>query len=219
MSNMYNSAESSREIQPHSFVKVSESQETKEFSTTASTTISSSLFQIYLEISTGFCFSFCSLFSYVTPPSIKRASQRSPKLIFIIMGGFWGNNYQEMEALRLRLHWSPPSHSEPSFNSGWAPIPQNTVGVWDKAVSAAVQSDDWNIPGWKSVSDAAAAWEFLVNHLQLFLHTGWVVSTSLPGYNYCCVSYDLELSSSSSPLRLMINWSVGCYSGSARQCL
>lgn len=89
MSNMYNCAESSREIPSHSFVKVSESQETKEFSTTASTTISSSLFQIYLEISTGFYFSFCSLFSYVTPPAIKRASQHSPKSIFIIMGGFW----------------------------------------------------------------------------------------------------------------------------------
>lgn len=89
MWNMYNSAESSREIQPHSFVKVSESQETKEFSTTASTTISSSLFQIYLEFSTGFYFSFCSLFGYVTPPAIKHASPQSPQLIFIIMGGFW----------------------------------------------------------------------------------------------------------------------------------
>lgn len=86
---MYNSAESSREIHPHSFVKVSESQETKEFSTTASTTISSSLFQIYLEVSAGFYFSFCSLFSYVTPTAIKRASQRSPELNFITMGGFW----------------------------------------------------------------------------------------------------------------------------------
>lgn len=75
-----------------------------------------------------------------------------------------------MEAFNLRLHWSPPLHCEPSFNSGGAPIPQNAVGVWDKAVSAAVQSDDWNIPGWKSVSGAAAPWEFLVNHLQLPSH-------------------------------------------------
>lgn len=43
------------------------------------------------------------------------------------------------------------------------------------------------------VAGAAAACEFLVNHLQLFLRTGWVVSTSLPGYNYCCVSSDFEL--------------------------
>lgn len=85
----YNSGESSREIQPHSFVNVSESQETKEFSTIASTNISSSLFQIYLEISTGFYFSFCSLVSHVTPSTIKHASHCSPKLIFTIMGGFW----------------------------------------------------------------------------------------------------------------------------------
>ncbi len=32
-----------------------------------------------------------------------------------------------------------------------------------------------------SVTDATAACEFLVNQQQLFLHTGWVVSASLPG--------------------------------------
>lgn len=58
-----------------------------------------------------------------------------------------------------------------------------------------------------------------VNHLQRFLHTGWEVSVSLPGCNYCCVSYDLGSSSSSSPLRLMINRSFRCYLGSARQGL
>lgn len=58
-----------------------------------------------------------------------------------------------------------------------------------------------------------------VSHLQRFLHTGWEVSVSLPGYNYCCVSYDLGLSSSSSPLRLMIKQSFRCYSGSVHQCL
>lgn len=53
---------------------------------------------------------------------------------------------------------------------------------------------------------AAAACEFLVNHPQLFLRTGWVVSSSLPGYNYCCVWSDLECHSRSphSPLSLII---------------
>lgn len=44
-----------------------------------------------------------------------------------------------------------------------------------------------------SATGTAVECEFPVNPVQLLLCTGRVGSTSLPGYNYCCVSSDLGL--------------------------